>query len=267
MNHEDFIDPGTGEIRTNELLAAVDQLAEENAALDFKIRQAAKSEVALRKELAKQHADDPRSQQIREVMEYWVVVCHKSSRTKIPIDGVRAQKVRSRLNQKFTVEDLKLAIDGAAAKPFVGPRGRVATNEPGTRREDDLELILRDEKYVERFQGYAREAQKASGPGPRLALVPSPAAALPSYDPLRTVHDRAEKMGLEPKGEVWRFRATCPAHDDQERSLLVIEGIDDRAVLDCGRRCVPEAIAKALGLPWGALFPAGHRHHQLRRAA
>jgi hypothetical protein len=79
------------------------------------------------------------------------------------MDGVRAQRVRSRMNQGFKVEDLKLAIDGCALKPFVGPMGRVGENVPGTKREDDLELILRDEKYVERFQGYAREAEKAQG--------------------------------------------------------------------------------------------------------
>jgi hypothetical protein len=267
VNREDFINPTTGEIDTAGLMAEVDRLTEENAALDFKVRQSARSEVALRKELSKMHADDPRSADIREVLEYWIATCHKSSRTKIPMDGVRAQKVRSRLNQKFTVEDLKLAIDGAAAKPFVGPKGRVATQEPGCRREDDLELILRDEKYVERFQGYAKEAQK-----PALTLVVPKPTAQPQpvrsdYDPLQAVHERAKEMGLEPNGEVWRFRASCPAHKDTERSLLVIEGADGRAVLDCGRRCEREAIAKALGLSWGALFPPGHRHHRLRRQA
>jgi hypothetical protein len=163
MSRDDFIDPGTGEIRIAALMAAYDEKCEENAALDFKIRQAARSEVALRKELAKQHMDDPRAAQIREVLEYWIVRCHKSSRTKVPMDGVRAQRVRSRMNQGFKVEDLKLAIDGCALKPFVGPMGRVGENVPGTKREDDLELILRDEKYVERFQGYAREAEKAQG--------------------------------------------------------------------------------------------------------
>jgi hypothetical protein len=72
MSRDDFIDPGTGEIRIAALMAAYDEKCEENAALDFKIRQAARSEVALRKELAKQHMDDPRAAQIREVLEYWI---------------------------------------------------------------------------------------------------------------------------------------------------------------------------------------------------
>lgn len=266
----EFIHPATGEIHIQALMAAYGEKCDEAAALDFKLRQSARAEVALRKELAKQHANDPRSQQIRDVMEYWIKVCHKSARTKIPMDGVRAQKVRSRLNQDFTVEDLKLAIDGCARLPFVGPKGRVASQEPGCRREDDLELILRDEKYVERFMGYARVAEKApanladvgeSKAGASGGLGGLPASSRPSDINRMPPFDRAlhalRGLGLEVVVHENRpdsLSAQCPTHDDRNPSLSVRRDPDGKVWIKCWAGCSKEDILARLGLQWSDLW-------------
>src|SRR5215218_10532942 len=46
-------------------------------------------------------------------------------------------------------------------------------------------------------------------------------------DPLAVLHERLTAAGCEPRGDVWRFRAKCPAHGgDSPTTLSVGEGAD-----------------------------------------
>lgn len=47
----------------------------------------------------------------------------------------------------------------------------------------------------------------------------------------------------------------CPAHDDKNPSLGVIEGQDGRIVFKCLAACSQESILDALGLTWKDVFP------------
>lgn len=193
MNHHDFIDKLTGEVQTLRLLKAFDRLAseveetrEENAALTDAIKKCARRETALTNRLKDLHQQGPRAHEVREVVEYWADERLKlpgTRKVKIDLSGAGAQKVRARLNQKpdsFTVEELKEAIDGAMAKPYVGPQGRQAERKPGCTMHIDLDLICREAEHVNRFRGYVRQ-----GP-PKLELVHSE----------RTIRDAKSKAGL-----------------------------------------------------------------------
>src|SRR3954467_15551967 len=78
-------------------------------------------------------------------------------------------------------------------------------------------------------------------------------------DPLGVVWDALAGAGCVPKGEIFKFTARCPTHDDRSPSLSVAEGVDRPAVLYCHAGCRTEAVLAAIGLEMRDLFPAGHR--------
>jgi hypothetical protein len=79
--------------------------------------------------------------------------------------------------------------------------------------------------------------------------------------PLHTVWQALANAGCDPHGPPYKFRARCPLHGTNRETLLVSEGVDQRAVLYCfARACEPRQIANALGLTVPDLYPAGHRH-------
>jgi biotin operon repressor len=55
------------------------------------------------------------------------------------------QKVRARLREGYSVDDLKLAIDGCHKSPF-----HMGENE-GQKRYDSMELIFRDSSHIQQF--------------------------------------------------------------------------------------------------------------------
>ena len=81
-----------------------------------------------------------------------------------------------------------------------------------------------------------------------------------THDPCRTVWNALEQAGCDPRGDIWKARAKCPAHNGEDRNLTLSEGADRRALLTCfSHRCAVEAIVRALGLSMSDLFPPGHR--------
>lgn len=105
---------------------------------------------------------------LEELAAYWRTVCNHP-RALVPLDGIRAEKAWARLTQEpksFTLEQLKRACDGAGEFPYVGPGGRSRTGT-AKQRFDDLELICRDEKTVERFIELAdmADAERAAAAG------------------------------------------------------------------------------------------------------
>jgi hypothetical protein len=66
---------------------------------------------------------------------------------------------------------------------------------------------------------------------------------------LQRVWDACERLRLEPQGDPWKFTAVCPAVATHGRSLTVILGADDRAVVHAeGCRCHDENVVRSLGL-------------------
>lgn len=83
------------------------------------------------------------SEQIRRVFDAWTVAC-RHPRAKLTAD--RRSKVRARLSEGYTPEDLILAVKGAATGAYVDGRGH---------KWDDLSLVCRSGSNVERFMALA----------------------------------------------------------------------------------------------------------------
>lgn len=82
-----------------------------------------------------------RGEDVRAVFDAWQEFC-RHPRAKLTQD--RRQKVRARLREGYTREDLIQAVRGAAKGAYVDARGV---------KWDDLSLICRDGTHVERFMG------------------------------------------------------------------------------------------------------------------
>jgi hypothetical protein len=216
------------------------ELARQVAGLHGLLTRSGKTEVALRTELARQREEEPEAEAIRAVLNHWKVKLNHP-KAKTPLGGERAKKVRARLRERFTVEDLKLAVDGCAKVPFVGAGGRRAT---GTDRErhDDLKLICQDESTVERFMRYAADES---------APIVKPKAKAPGGPTgVDALLNRLENVSQVRLGQ---WTARCPAHDDRHASLSVAQG-DKGAVVHCHTGCSVGEIARAAGLDVSALF-------------
>lgn len=92
------------------------------------------------------------SKQAKELFEYWKMVCgHPKAR----FTRDRKAKVLARLKDGYSVEEIRTAIEGARAKPFVNDKGVVF---------DDLALICRNGEKLEGFKGRGASRQKAEDP-------------------------------------------------------------------------------------------------------
>ncbi len=86
----------------------------------------------------------------QQVFEHWRKAMGKNART--AFDPKRQRAVKARFLEGWTPEDLKLAVDGCLATPWnMGANDR-------HERYDDLELICRDSKHVEKFLAKAPAA-------------------------------------------------------------------------------------------------------------
>lgn len=108
----------------------------------------------LKRELEEYQEKSPHAEAIKAVCEAWRENGHQ--RAKTPMNGERAMKVRARLGNRFTKDDLLKAVEGAKRFPYVVNGQRVAKGKP-KERFDDLELICRNEKTVERFMELATD--------------------------------------------------------------------------------------------------------------
>ena len=78
-------------------------------------------------------------EQVGELFAYWRERCgHPNA---LPSDN-RKRKVKARLREGYTAEQIRCGIDGAAKAPFVSDDGR---------RHDDLELICRNASKLDSF--------------------------------------------------------------------------------------------------------------------
>lgn len=118
---------------------------------------------------------DPHYGYAVSVFEYWKVKLAPRAKE---FSGKRFEAVRDRLRAGHSVEELKLAVDGCALRPYVTDHGRAEQGRKD-QREVELELICRTEAHLTRFQRYAEAKQAETGdeadliPAGRLAQLQS----------------------------------------------------------------------------------------------
>lgn len=100
------------------------------------------------KKLSDAKAPNGVSAKVNEVFEYWKQIMSKNESSKLTKE--RDRKVRDRLKEGYTVEQIKLAIDGCSQSPH-----NMGQNE-NRKVYDDLELICRTGSNLERFAGYSQ---------------------------------------------------------------------------------------------------------------
>jgi hypothetical protein len=92
----------------------------------------------------------------RAVFDHWRVVMKKNVRTEL--DDKRARAIQARLDGGYTVDDLRLAIDGCRRTPH-----NMGDNENGA-LYNDIELICRSAPNVDRFKASAPKPPPANDP-------------------------------------------------------------------------------------------------------
>ncbi len=228
-------------------------MADTVSALQRQITRSARAEQAAIRELNRVRESDPKSKLIREVLNYWMAQLQKDKRTLTPLSGDRADKVRARLNEGYTVDRCKLAIDGLARFPCVGPKGRVPAGQGD--RHDDVKIALESGSNLERFEGYAERPVQVA---PTAPATPKPFRK-PQSDPVARILAALEARGCTvrsaPSGESWS--AQCPAHDDRQPSLSISwrPGYEeDQLLVNCFAGCETVYVLDALGLSLSDLW-------------
>lgn len=148
-----------------ELEARVAHLERENALLatdldllQVKYRKALRSEQFALNKLNAAQAIDPSNAEIKDLLEYWHKAVGRDGRTKLPLDGDRAKRVRWALKH-FDASEIREAIDGLALFPYVwGDPKRRMRHGVRSQRSDDLTACLYSERTVERFRALAGKA-------------------------------------------------------------------------------------------------------------
>jgi hypothetical protein len=91
------------------------------------------------------------AESVAAVFAHWkVIMGHERAR----MDLKRAQVIRDRLRDGYSVDDLCLAVEGCAASAF-----HCGENDRG-QRYDSLTLILRDADHVDKFISMGEQARR-----------------------------------------------------------------------------------------------------------
>lgn len=211
----------------------------------------------LQREMEVTAASSARADEIREIARYYRERLRKTKAWKFPVNGKRWKAVAGMLDADHSVQELKEAVDGVAAMPFVGPRGRCAQDGPGCSRQDELELVMRDETNVQRFRDYAALRRAETSPvQPDPAPAPRRARASDLGQAFLTPIDRVLAALPHPvrscRGDHWMTR--CPAHEDSSPSLSIHRNPDGKVLLHCFAGCDTVDVLAALGLQWRDLW-------------
>lgn len=223
------------------------ELIEDRDLADRECRRLRKEAAALRRELQQLREEDPKSKQIKAILEYWQERTNHT-RSMIPIDGDRAAAVRRALRWKVPVGKLRTAIDMAAEYPYlVYGQPAKQPKDPSEKRRNDITDILKNEQRIEAYAALA--TQPASTP-PAIKPAIRVSNLKPGEKPIDAFLDRLEDA--KPSG-LNKWEARCPAHDDRHASLSVAQGRQG-VVAHCHAGCAIENIARAIGLDVADLF-------------
>lgn len=91
-----------------------------------------------------------------EIFEYWVYVMNKN-KSSTKLTPKRKRNIRDRLKDGYTVDQIKLAIDGCRKDPF--SMGQNSNGKP----YNDIELICRTGEKLESFTEITNENFRATG--------------------------------------------------------------------------------------------------------
>jgi hypothetical protein len=198
------VDRETGEVQDDhDLLVA--QLESELRSKNLQIAR-------LKQELRSVRGLEPQAATIRDILEYWRERC--KPRATIAPGGKRWEKVRARLNDRldnrppWTVEELKLAVEGALLDPWLSGSDRRSKGYL------DAVTVFRDPEQVERL------VELACGWQSEIGILPSqmPRAVLETKYclPCDCGHARMEHTVPDPArdGRCPCLRCDCPDYDD-----------------------------------------------------
>ncbi|MBI2790895.1 MAG: hypothetical protein HYX61_02955 [Gammaproteobacteria bacterium] len=90
---------------------------------------------------------------ISEIFEYWKA---KMNHPRAKLDEKRKKIIKAAFKQGYSLEELKLAIEGCHKTPY-----NMGVN-PQKKKYDDIGLILRDSSHIERFMQNATENSNES---------------------------------------------------------------------------------------------------------
>jgi hypothetical protein len=245
--------------------------------LEAQVRKLLREKQALQMELTKQRQDSPKAQQARELFDHWVWKLGKDEkRTKYTPER---QKLILSMLKEYESEQLKKAIDGLALKPWAGPRGRSASEYPAAKLFTQLVHAIGSADRIEACWAYVDEAkaeaekvvsdrqrQKVTAKedlcrrygrnydDPGEPMWNSPVSVGRTVDGIALVLEALERRGCasHQRGQdSTRHMAQCPAHEDNDPSLSILEKPDGRVLLHCFAGCRTASVLEALDLDWG----------------
>jgi hypothetical protein len=153
-------------VRISELEAALRSLSDELEARSVELAGARSTQITLERQITKLRTDlsraaeaDPKSEQIRGILDYWKVKTGHT-RARVPLTGERAKLVKGKL-RTYKVAELMEAIDGLSLLPYVRNGKRVAYGH-STERYDQLDHCIGDEKRIENNRRTYLRAQEAA---------------------------------------------------------------------------------------------------------
>lgn len=202
---------------------------------DKEVRRLRRANASLLNKLNEQRADSPLANEVREVLEHYVTRFQKSKAFKVGPDGARWVLVEKALKGDHTVSDLKEAIDGLRAFPFVGGGGVKGRTATGTEDEryDEIKYCLQDDMSITRFRKYAQKAKRGAEPKKPELWPPIDRILLALRD--RGLDWQPVWQGPQPdRGRMWRHVGQCPTCIGR---LRVGERDNGWATLQCELDC------------------------------
>lgn len=124
----------------------IDTLQEDVANLERDMRRLRANNSRLLRERDQERRESPNYKAAMDVLRYWKARCHPGARE---LRGKRLEHCLARLNAGYRPDELRRAVDGYAARPYVVNGKRQASGG----KEDwyaDAELIFREPRQVER---------------------------------------------------------------------------------------------------------------------
>lgn len=136
--HLRLIDSETGEIREHSTCPTCEAAREEAETWERKLLAADREIQRLKADKDAERLKDPKRHEIEALFDYWTDRCrHPNAK----LDGARHDLIKRAL-KSYTVEQVRMAIDGASVDAYVDAKGK---------RHDGLGLILRDAEHTEDF--------------------------------------------------------------------------------------------------------------------
>jgi hypothetical protein len=134
-----------------------DVAVEDVAHLESEVRRLRRKIDRLEADKARERDEDPQRTQIIDLIERWKMATGHPRANAHTAD--RFDLVKARLREGYTVEDLKLAIDGIGHYRYVvnGQRSRTGTKG---QRHDRLGICLGGGEQVEKFANLGHQAKK-----------------------------------------------------------------------------------------------------------